>query len=128
MSVIIYHRLYWPSSDLIWLCSICMFIPADITNHWFIHVRMSSLISVLKVSVVSLWCYDSDKPLGQLVRGGRTLRCFVQSLQQKSSCCFLMWYSSSSNLEKTLGSEQRRHSGNSRCLLKHTYTHKHREN
>lgn len=45
------------------------------------------------------------------------MRCFEQSLQQKSSCCFLMCCSSSSNLEKTFGSGQRGHSGDSRCLI-----------
>lgn len=62
----------------------------------------------------------SAMTLGQLVGEENTLRCFVQSLQQKSSCCFLMWYSSSSNLEKILGSGQRGHSGDSRCLIKPT--------
>lgn len=59
-----------------------------------------------------------DTLLGQVTRGGCTLRCFEHSLQQKSSCCFLMCCSSSSNLEKTFGSEQRGHSGDSRCLFK----------
>ncbi|TNN43766.1 hypothetical protein EYF80_046037 [Liparis tanakae] len=70
--------------------------------------RVSSVAGVVRISVRSV--------TGQfLAVVPFTLMGEDLSLQQKSSCCFLMWYSSSSNLEKTVGSEQRRHSGSSRC-------------
>lgn len=56
-------------------------------------------------------------PLDRLPGEKCTLRCLEHNLQQKTSCCFLMCCSSSSNLEKTFGSEHRGHSGDSRCLI-----------